>query len=86
MRTTVTIDDELLRRARVLAVESGRSLGAIVEDALRVHLTVRRAGGSLPDIDFPTVGGSGLQPGVDLDDKDSLARLLGDEDFPHAHR
>lgn len=84
MRTTVTIEDELLRRARVLAVESGRSLGAIVEDALRVHLTGRRAG-EWPDIDFPTVGGSGLQAGVDLDDKDSLARLLGDEDFPRAH-
>ncbi|MHB8275601.1 MAG: hypothetical protein ACYDC9_12730 [Dermatophilaceae bacterium] len=28
---------------------------------------------------LPTDGGSGLQPGVDLEDKDQIAQLLGDE-------
>lgn len=84
MRTTVSIDDELLRRARVLAVESRRSLGAVVDDALRVLLAPRAAELGEPDVEFPIFGGSGLRPGVDLEDKDALARILGDEDFPHA--
>lgn len=31
------------------------------------------------DVEIPTYGGSGLQPGVDLEDKAALAELLDDE-------
>lgn len=77
MRTTVNIDDGLLGRAREVAVRTGRSLGDVVDDALRVLLIERHA--TTPGaVDLPTSGGSGLQPGVDLEDKEALAELLDD--------
>jgi hypothetical protein len=85
MRTTVTIDDDLLRRARILAAETGRSLGDIVDDALRI-LFLRDGSEEVAAPVLPTYGGSGLQPGVDLEDKDALAVLLGDEDRARAAR
>ena len=41
MRTTVNIDDALLSQARQLAVRTSRSLGDVVDDALRLLLTER---------------------------------------------
>ena len=77
MRTTVNIDDALLGQARELAVRSRRSLGDVVDDALRLLLGRETSG--VGAVELPTFGGSGLQPGVDLEDKDALAMLL-DED------
>jgi hypothetical protein len=81
MRTTVNIDDNLLARARQLASRSGRSLGAIIDDGLRV-LLVERASSARGRVSLPTDGGSGLQSGVDLEDKEALAELLGDNRPP----
>lgn len=78
MRTTVNIDDELLARARALAAVTRRSLGDVVDDALRV-LLAERAERRAAAIPLPTYGGSGLRPGVDLEDKDSLAEILEGE-------
>ncbi len=83
MRTTVSIDDELLRRARAEALASGRSLGDIVDDGLRVLFSDRGRGPRVA-VTLPTFGGSGLRPGVDLEDKDALAELLDLPDERHA--
>jgi len=72
MRTTIRINDELLRKAKKRAVETDRTLTQVVEDALRREV---EAGGSPPNqeaVDLPTAGEGGLQPGVDLDDTSSL--------------
>ncbi|MDP3969159.1 MAG: ribbon-helix-helix protein, CopG family [Nocardioides sp.] len=83
MRTTVTIDDELLARAKVRAAETRTSLGSVLEDALRAHLDeqVAPSAPAVLPVFRPTT--PGLLPGVDLDDSDALARLLEDE-APHA--
>lgn len=75
MRTTVNIDEHLLEEARQLAARSRRSLGDVVDDALRTLLNQRPAppGGRAR---LPVFGGSGLRPGVDLEDKEALADLL----------
>ena len=78
MRTTVNIDDVLLRRAKELAARSGRSLGEVIDDALKVLMSVPHPGGH-PAVTLPTYGGSGLNPGVDLEDKEALAALLEDD-------
>lgn len=74
MRTTVNIDDDLLRQARERAARSRRSLGDIVDDALRV-LLVEQTQDRRP-VTLPVFGGSGLRPGVDLEDKEAIAELL----------
>ena len=82
MRTTINIDADLLAEAKVLAARTSRPLGAIVDDALRALL--RRCGdeGGRTEFRLPTHGSGGLQAGVDLEDKDALAELLGDNAAP----
>ena len=74
MRTTVNIDPELLAAAKELAARTRRSLGEVVDDALRLLLAERPA--DRAPVRLPVFGGSGLRPGVDLEDKDALAELL----------
>jgi Arc/MetJ family transcription regulator len=81
MRTTVSISDDLLQEAKLLAARTGRSLGDVVDDALRVLLAQRESRGPA-DVVLPVFGGSGLLPGVDLEDKDALAAVLEDKHAP----
>lgn len=78
MRTTLDINDELLRRAKTYATEHGQSLKAVVEDALRERLRRRTAMGPRPPSRVPTFSGRGLQPGVDLTDNASVLDLMDD--------
>lgn len=75
MRTTVNIDDRLLKQAKVAASRSGRTLSDLVDDGLRLLLT-RGAPSDRKPPELPTFGGSGLRPGVDLEDKAALLDLL----------
>ncbi len=72
MRTTVRLDERLLREAKRLAAESGQTLTSILEDALREMLARRRAGQRSKPVRLKTVKGGGVQPGVDLDDSAAL--------------
>ena len=79
MRTTVNIDDELLANAREVAVRTRRSLGDVIDDALRVLFAARAPDAGSTTVTVPTYGGSGLQPGIDLEDKEALSALLDEE-------
>lgn len=92
MRTTLDLDDALLRAAKQRAARDGQTLTSLIEEALRMLLdelserdTVRR------DIALPTFGGDGFQIGVrpadwksvrdaDYADDDALLRSA----LPHA--
>lgn len=82
MRTTVNIDDHLLAEAKVLAARTSRSLGSVVEDALRALLRGESDEHGRGTFQLATHGSGGLQAGVDLDDKEALAELLGDNAAP----
>lgn len=73
MRTTVRIDDRLLREAKQFAARNGRTLTAVIEDALRQLLSRREPPGERRPFRIHPFKGTGLAPGVDLDDS---ARLL----------
>ena len=79
MRTTITIDDHLLAEAKELAARSGRTLNAVMEDALRASIARQRRGHSQPRVTLPTFSGGGLRPGVDLDDGAALLDLMEEE-------
>jgi hypothetical protein len=81
MRTTVSINDHVLAEAKQVAARSHRSLGEVIEDALRRMLT-EPPDGATAKVTLPAHGSGGLQPGVDLDDKEQVAELLGDNE-PH---
>jgi plasmid stability protein len=72
MRTTVRLPDDLMRAAKIHAAESGRTLTALIEDALRSELAGARAPAHVREVHLPTYGQGGVQPGIDLDDSASL--------------
>jgi len=80
MRTTIRIDDQLLKEAKGVAAASGRSLTALVEDALRESLGRRQAGARRDRVTLTTFEGRGLRSGVDLDDSASLLDLMNKAD------
>jgi hypothetical protein len=75
MRTTLNLDDALLAEAKQVAARTGRSLAAVVEDALRESLHRRNRPGART-VELPVFGEGGLQPGVDLDDSAALLELM----------
>jgi hypothetical protein len=78
VRTTIRLDDQLLVEAKALAARTGRTLTAVIEDALRQALAAKdRLEEPRPAL--PTFAGDGLQPGVDLDDTASLVALMEGE-------
>lgn len=75
MRTTIRIDDDLYRRAKATAARQGRSVGQLIEDAVRVALRPRiGAAGEIAEL--PVFGGSGTLPDVDLADPRALRDLM----------
>ncbi len=76
MRTTVRLDDHLLAEAKQLAARTGRTLTAVIEDALRQALVNSNRTKKSTPVKLPTFRGDGLQPGVDLDDTASLLDLM----------
>jgi hypothetical protein len=76
MRTTVRLDDDLLRQAKALAARTGRTLTAVIEDGLREALARHRKRQERPPVALPTVKGKGLWPGVDLGDTVGLLDVL----------
>lgn len=79
MRTTIRLDDDLLRRAKREALERGTTLTAVIEDALRRALATTGPTRSEP-FRMRTFQGDGLQPGVDLDDTAALLDLMDEHD------
>jgi hypothetical protein len=76
MRTTVRLDDRLLAEAKVHAAETGRTLTAVLEDALRELLARREQRAERRNVRLKTGGSGGTLPGVDLDDSAGLADLM----------
>lgn len=76
MRTTIRLPDDLLEAAKRHAVDTGRTLTKVIEDALRAALARQESGPGEEAIELPTYGTGGLRPGVDLDDSAVLLDLM----------
>jgi hypothetical protein len=77
MRTTIRIDDELLKEAKHQATKNGTTLTAIIEESLREKfLRSKQAARKRKKIKLTTSGSGGLQPGISLDDSAALLDLL----------
>ena len=74
MRTTIDLGDELYRQIRKKAADDGVAMRDVLEAALRGYLSGRATRG-VYRLRWRTEEGR-LQPGVDLDDRDSLFDLM----------
>lgn len=82
-RTTVRFDPHLLIRAKKLAAETGRTLTAVLEDALRESFSRRSEAKRERIARIPTFGGRGPRPGVNLDDSAALLELMESDRDSH---
>ena len=77
MRTTISIQDALLKKAKQASLARNCSLSEVVEDALRHSLVAKtkfkEATNPRP---LKTFRGSGLQPGVDLASGAGLLEIM----------
>ena len=76
MKTTIQLDDQLLLEAKQYAAQTGRTLKAVIEDALREALARTETTRPQARIPLKTFKGRGVQSGVDLDDTSSLLDLM----------
>ena len=66
MRTTITLDEGLAADLKRLARREGKSLSAVITDALRAQLAKRETSPKPRPFRLITVKGAGVRPGVDL--------------------
>lgn len=78
VRTTIRIDDALYRDVKQRAAMSGRTVAAVLEDAVRRGLNPTDHG-SRDRFTVQTTGTGGLRPGVDLSSNAALAEAMDDE-------
>lgn len=76
MRTTIRIEDHLLKRAKKRAADEGRSLTSLVEEGLRVILAKPKANrGGRVALPVSKAAG-GVLPGVDLNRSADLEDVM----------
>ena len=81
MRTTIHIDDHLFTELKGIAADTGKTLTAVIQDALRESLSRRRTT-KRPTVDLPLFHGTGVMPGVDLSDSASLLEIIDEGHAP----
>ena len=76
MRTTVRMSPHLLAEAKKIAASTGRTLTAVLEDAVRAMVARRQPAGRRGPVKLTIVDGRGVRPGVDLDDSAALLDVM----------
>jgi len=76
MRTTLTIHDPLLKKAKEVSLQRDVSLGELVEEGLRVTLGAQPKTGRGAVRPLKTYRGDGIQPGVDLTNSSALLEAM----------
>jgi hypothetical protein len=75
MRTTLNLEDQLLRDVKRLAIEQNTTMTSVIEGALREALARRARPGAPYKFRWVTVKGR-LRPGVDVNDRDNLVDVM----------
>jgi plasmid stability protein len=83
MRTTITLDDGLAADLKRRARTEGKSVSAVIGEALRAQLARRETPFKAAPFRLITVKGGGLRPGVDVT---RLRALEETEDLAHWKR
>lgn len=80
MRTTITIDEELLDELKERAAREGTTVSRLIEDSVRLASSPRAVGDAVQPFELVTFGKGGLFTGLDVDrgsvliEQDDVAR------------
>ncbi len=78
----VPINEQLLREVEVVAAKTGRTVPAVVEDALRDGLDRQKQAASREPFTWPILNLGPPLPGVDLNNSAALLDLMEEDDGP----
>jgi hypothetical protein len=81
MKTTLEIDETVMRELKARAAREGRSMSELVETALRMLLGERPRQVALPPLPVFHLGGLSDH----VDSRDRLDAFLGDDDLDEQH-
>lgn len=76
MRTTLDIDDPILREVKAIHKKEGRSMGAVVSELLADALSRRRESAARPAFRWNS---RAMKAAVNLADKDAVYAILDDK-------
>jgi HicB family len=80
MRTTIRLEEDLLKEAKVRAAEQGITLNQMINESLREYLSARSQRQRVEPFRLRSYGKDGLRPGVSLDNNRAVGDLM-DEDI-----
>jgi plasmid stability protein len=75
MRTTLNLDEGLMRALKRRAAETGRTMTEMVEEAVRELLAREDEGSQVEEFRFLTVRGR-RRPAVDIADRDAILDVM----------
>jgi hypothetical protein len=76
MRTTIRINDDLLKRAKKQAADEGRTLTSLVEDGLALVLLKPKTGRRKRVVLPVSKATGGILPGIDLNRSADLEEVM----------
>jgi hypothetical protein len=77
MKTTLLLDDEVHRQAKLASARLGIALTRYIEEAIRLRISIDAARRAEPVRKLPVCKSKGgLQPGLDLDNTAELLNIL----------
>lgn len=85
MRTTVRLDEQLMREAKALAAAEGTTFTALIDESLRERIARSREGSTHGYTKLPVFHGTGIREGLDPEiflDNSRLADALDEFDGP----
>lgn len=80
MRTTLTVDDQLVQELKEVAHKTGKPFKEVVNETLRNGLRSKRSPSPKP-YRLATVSLGGVRPGINLDKALSIADAIEDEEI-----
>jgi hypothetical protein len=86
MRTTLDLDNQLYKQAKLFAAEHQLTLTSVMEDGLRALFQQKQALSTPKPFKLIVFKGGGPAPGVDLSDNSALADLMDVERHAHSGR
>ena len=79
-RTTLDLQDQLLRDAKAMAAQEGTTLTRFIEDGMRMKLERHRQKPARAIPDLPTFEGGGLRADIDMSSNAAILDVMDDGD------